>query len=1302
MSKKINKLKNYIFVVITILTLIFSTSVISQAASIGSLDSLMSGPNIGNTISIGWNWGGATQLAKNSYLYCVQHQRTMRLNTYVVSNYIKIEGNTATSSDGRTVTHLNNGVLAYILGGGDYEKGYGKGQFDLTIRQKALWKYFNTWISTVGSNLGVSWADYNNTTVVNSTAVNTLITEAQNYASQNNMNAQIKNLGPETLTTSSSYAGPFKVSYTGNISSIAVKDSNGSDISEVKFYTDKNGQTEVQPKDIKSEQEFYIKNTSGRKIQDVKVNVTAKGTIVAKMWLLKNNSSSLQRLMSVKTSTKTTDASVTIKVKSLGSLNISKIDAETNQKLNAGFKVKTSKGWLNGSNGKYTYNASFESATKYNTTNGICTLADLEFGKYEIYEVEAPEGYDLSKQTGYDKNNKWVKAGTVTISAKNENVTVTHSNAKKISISGYVWIDEPRTKAAIYDNLYNDDTPEQRVQNVIVRLVNKNNPNNAISTITNSNGQYMFEKAIIRSELKNYYIEFNYSGTNYKSYIPVAFNSANKDEIKAEGSRALADSIPAKDSDLTGIAKTYTGSNSDKETIYGLSGNLNEKLYNSNNVALENINLGIKQLKEPTYRIDQNLSYVKIVMKGYTYTYNYGQQGDNNYPTVPQVNWQSKGAIDAYTRAIYPSDIAYDIKNSTEELKVYVGYEIVITNTTTYDIEDLYVEQKMYVENVIDKFDTNRYELHDDNWTVNGDTAIIKPEYLKQVYGDGIEKNANKTSNIEFSVKHDAILDILNHPEGIIEEFPTKAMSLAYHEYKRKDYSWANDVIAEQTHYTTSTQQEDDAPYLIFKLGNERVISGKVFEDKIVSTNGEKLGNGIFEDSENAAKGVKVELLDVNNETDDIRKLTTSTLYRVNKKDDGTIEAITIPATTETDTQGNYNLAGIVPGYYYLRFTYGDGSQKICDSEGNEIAQITGKQYKSTIITSNVAKNALGYSENEYKELWYKYLEGTNYSVAVDNLDSRKEYNSKNEGNLAAGTAKISITIENTGEDSSTVVTGEEQYNTFGGFNLGIAKQPEQSIKIEKIITNVRLVNAQNNILMDGNPETASLKGVSDLDGITNGGSTYTRIELEEEQIYGSTLTLTYAIKVTNISDVNYYSDKYYWFGDKTGAYEVTLQIEEVIDYLDSKLQYVPEASEERVQVIESEAEETLLAITGWNVLYTEKNAERTESKKTSDEITLTAQKVLANDDNDMEFINKVNVTKLTNSTDPDDTDSNKLEKLKIVVNAEIPTEEASAKATITPPTGFDLLTITIYLVAGVALLAGLSAGIIAIKKKVL
>ena len=874
-------------------------------------------------------------------------------------------------------------------------------------------------------------------------------------------------------------------------------------------------------------------------------------------------------------------------------------------------------------------------------------------------------------------------------------------NKQKISIEGYVWIDAQRTKANDTNSLYDED--ETRVAGVTVNLKKKSNNNIVATTKTDSNGYYSFDKKIEDSDLEDHYIEFNYNGVKVSNqdiskYIPVAFNSTNVNEIVKNGSRALMNEVPGKDTDLKGIATTYTGT--EKESTYGLGYNSN--LYNKliEGETLKNINLGLKKIPETEYVISENLAYVKIGMKGYDYTYTYGGTGNTSRVAAPRVKWQNSQDIYAYSRDIYPSDIAYDVKNSTQELKVDVTYRIDITNTTNHNIEELYKEQKLYITGLTNNFDTTRYELNDKNWTGNNGTATITDNYKKSIYDNGINTNSTATSYITFSVKHDALLDILNHPNGIIEKNPTKVTAVGHHQYSRKDYSWQNDITKEQTHITSNDTKSADAPYLIFKLGEERILSGKVFEDKVVTTDGQKLGNGVYDENENVVKDVLVELLDINENVTDITKLPVSNLYGVGTDKN----AISIPAQVKTDANGNYTLNGIVPGYYYIRFTYGDGTQKIYDISGKEVKDLTAKDYKSTIVTNDAVKQAL----KDGKDFeWYKKINNANVSVALDNLDTRRAVNAgTSNSNIMAGTARVFITIENTENKVANIEVTENGQtalaaNRFNGLNLGVIEMPRQQARLEKIITNIKVTNAQANFGIGGNPELDSIQGVSDLDNTKNGGSKYVRAELQDDYISGANLELTYNIKVTNISDVNYYNDAYYYYGEADLNKEVTLNVEDLTDYLDDTLQFKADASDSRVVVgtDENATNKTILKVQNIGTLYTENNkARETDKLKTSDAVSIIAGRILSKQDDDMEYINEVKITNVSNGTDTRDTSSDKETQIQVIKTIDN-NFESKATATITPPTGADRLEIILYTIAGVIALAVLSAGVVMIKR---
>ena len=327
----------------------------------------------------------------------------------------------------------------------------------------------------------------------------------------------------------------------------------------------------------------------------------------------------------------------------------------------------------------------------------------------------------------------------------------------------------------------------------------------------------------------------------------------------------------------------------------------------------------------------------------------------------------------------------------------------------------------------------------------------------------------------------------------------------------------------------------------------------------------EVVGDGKY-DNENVVQGAKVELIQrpdtnkVKNAADHVAADHIDT-YPVNSSEP--IHYV------ESNENGEYKLIGVVPGEYYVRFTYGDGSQKIVDpSSHDEIDNdVSIRKYKSTIITEEKAieeiKNNINNDEgiNNTDVNWYRNI-GKNYSIAHDDLTIRQTFNESASGNvMKAYTPFMNIKIENDDKEKHDVKSTSDSKNIIEYINFGIINIPKIELGFEKNITNIKLVNGQLNTIVNGNPvNTASMKYVSNLSNrnlqhLTDGGDRI-KIEIADNEIYGTKLEITYTLTVINNSEINY-SDadgSYYLFGDKEGATEESITIEEVRDYLDKKL----------------------------------------------------------------------------------------------------------------------------------------------------
>lgn len=153
---------------------------------------------------------------------------------------------------------------------------------------------------------------------------------------------------------------------------------------------------------------------------------------------------------------------------------------------------------------------------------------------------------------------------------------------------------------------------------------------------------------------------------------------------------------------------------------------------------------------------------------------------------------------------IYPTDIAYNVANNTDELKVYVVYSIDVKNNETMYLDDLYTEERLYLDSLVNSYDTSRYELCTNEntsdksdfalWSDKDGVASYDVNNENSVYKNGIGKQETETSYIQFRIKDEALRRILERKvtEGELENAPTVATALGYHEYLRTDNVWVN------------------------------------------------------------------------------------------------------------------------------------------------------------------------------------------------------------------------------------------------------------------------------------------------------------------------------------------------------------------------------------------------------------------------------------------------------------------------------------------------------------------------------
>lgn len=880
--------------------------------------------------------------------------------------------------------------------------------------------------------------------------------------------------------------------------------------------------------------------------------------------------------------------------------------------------------------------------------NGKIEIKGIVNGTYEIYEVKAPKGYDITKQKGYDPEKQWVNCGEVNISTKENKVTYKILNKKIITkLEGFVWIDG-QTKGDKYDYIYKDGSNDKLLDldkdiDVELRKVD----GTLLATTKTVNGRYEFTKTnkgedIYYWDLINSYVLFKYDNDTYIAVDPftgkeLPINSkAQEYQITAPklNDQTIKDK---KDNAYPGEAVTYKSSktiNDYKEILENnkniSSGNYSSDTlkttpltgyYNEDNYTVEHINLGLMPKEQPTAIVAANLAYSKVNMNGFKYRYNYdevlpgtkGQQVDPIYPT------EQKQVSPRYYQfdKVYPSDIiAYQNDNNNNKLEVYIVYRIDIANTTPAEGDpNLYKEEKMYINNLkvtdfareFENTEGKKREYFEIDTTIDPDLDLdlddkldgqqntisewdkngtIKDTAINAINDDGgIEAGKCKSVYVQFKMKNDLLDDFIN--EKVDQITPFKTTLNAYHEYLRTDNVWDEDGSAKQyegarqstyadrnkqtnkkyfVHRSIDIDSYDSELYLKFTLPEkQRTISGTVFEDTATDdskNNNQNLGNGIYDDKESTVQSVDVELLTKNKED----KYEIAKLYQLDENgkvahdENGNIKTGTA-VVSGTERAGTYKFDGVIPGYYYVRFKYGNGKQKIIPISGDEIA-VQSVEYKSTIIKDDNIKTAM---KNGNNTEWYKYMGSTKYSTAVDDTTQRAEIEGDSSYKLGkaktsqlinAYTPRTGISIEN---DKN--LAGVEHIEKFDGFNFGIITFPKTEITPVKEITNVKLTNQVGTVMTTGNPVDEP-QYISDLSKLSKTGTPSAKAELDPNLIHGTQLETTYKITITNNSQYDYVTvnedgtianDNYYKYGETNDQELKGVEVTEVEDYIDKK-----------------------------------------------------------------------------------------------------------------------------------------------------
>lgn len=1226
-----------------------------------------------------------SSLTSNNSTYCIQHNKKLRKEekSYTLKKYIEIDGKYATVYQDSNGSSYNvksdlNAQVAFIL---NNQGGYGKAG-ENSDTQNALWHITNSWVTAL--SLGKSYSGNDKI------GANTINKRAVEYADSIGDNKMSSSTGSTSLTVTGATnknnltvvdvgeyyrIGPFNWNFQGTVEEVTVTGDNGDVASSNVRFVKYSGNTAnvIDKTEIATGESFYVDVNSKANMKEfkgikIKTKSEADSTKVygAKIWMLE--SSAYQNVIYVDVESKelpatgegTEEYSVPLTI----NIGLNKVD-DRDEKIpldHVGFKLKASVyrdgNWV----------------TRYMGNDLKWSVSNIEQAKIFYTDKDGKLNATISGETTAENSMKAVEAtndkygyaqniGKEFTLNKEHEVKITN-HQYRVKLSGYVWLDTETGKTTLRDDQYKqeDDNDGEGFNGITVYLRDKNG--NEIKRTTTSElglyseingGEYQFVDVDLDAIQKGeYYVEFEYCGLRYQSVAAKLTQNNGSKAIDTATRNVLDSKFTSVDGNgtqslnINGVTVNYNNTANYSSSIKDCSGcnvyaRTNEagfNIYNSFTPGAEEIryvNLGLFKKAQTDYSLMQDLYNVRVSVNGFSHIYRYGSVrytnngNDVNADSSWNVGVKFQKNNGTYKRAIYTADAEYEAPNHKDnELKVYVTYKIAVNNESTYlgrinSIVD-------YADKNFDMIAAGTAIDDKDNITGNlqyGNKQEYNDKYSKYVIDINTELTPGQAKfvYVQFQLNREAVLKIVNNQEVL----NNVAEINSYTTFKDnntqtpvavvdKDSVPANITVGKIDTYEDDT---DAATSLKLELKNARSIVGTVFVDNAtVNKDNERLGNGVYDNGEATVAGVKVRLDEIG-------------------KDDSSYDGERISKEVTTDENGNFKIEGYIPGNYNLTYTWGNKTYKV-------------QYYKGTIYDE---------SRDQNDKEWYKKDVNTRKTDALDNIDTRKTIdaemrkitrnNAEDEINKAyEGTSDV---IKTTSMDSktpamsfsveydTTITDGNDDKVEFivRNVDFGIVERAKQLMDISKRVSAFKITLANGQVLMDaevtedgklkGSHSNLSYMGPTNTNGINVNG--ILRAELDSELIEGATVEVTYAIKVTNVSEKDYDSPNYYLYGNKKGAQLIKNSVTGVIDYLDGKIVFVPDNTWEKkentfIEEVNASEKGNTDYLNSIKTYYTSK-LQKDLAPGESNEVTLKASKLLTSSE-DNTFDNKTEIVDVT------------------------------------------------------------------------
>ena len=429
------------------------------------------------------------------------------------------------------------------------------------------------------------------------------------------------------------------------------------------------------------------------------------------------------------------------------------------------------------------------------------------------------------------------------------------------------------------------------------------------------------------------------------------------------------------------------------------------------------------------------------------------------------------------------------------------------------------------------------------------------------------------------------------------------------------------------------------------------------------------------------------------------------------------------------------------PGSYIYNITASENAN-VSDAKDIMTDDNLNKDYARQSATLNSRKDVIDYSDNDVTNYIAEVL-ASHEKLPLNKEELRIKLDDlMKETQMTAETGRMNIEVEYDRNATGDQIENNDTTYKIQNLSLGLEERPKAQLSINKEVTNVKLTLADGSTLFDATQKATNVlwrdhkqyefkyndnKLVENPMTLIREKNSYDvqygliQLSMDEELMHGATIKVSYKITVTNVGEVDYKDDMFYYTGitsNRGMENVVTTRANQVIDYVANNLQFYAVDNNAWQVISQDDLLNGLVNMTLANetakyntVITTSENSNIAKAKLTpkiydetasfvSDDLVLTQLITSENETDDLTYRNIVEIVKTSN-------DVGRRNAYSVVGNqnpTEEPSEVDSDRAEIVkilPPYGNGGI---YYIIAATIVLASaiLIGGIIFIKKKVL